>query len=480
MNCSRNIFFFVFSFVLCGFLTAQNNEIITYVEKTMKDRNIPGVSIAVIKNQKISFIKSFGFANLETKSGVTNQSVFQLASLTKPFTALCIMQLVEKGKVDLQSSISKYIDSLPKEYENITVHNLLNHTAGFPDQVNLEHNNSPVMDVSVKQQLEIILKKSLIFPAGHSCSYSDPGYFLLGMIIERASGLKYKQYLQKQIFEPFGMARSIVEDKWAIIENRVSPYKYMNKTVINGRRDYQHELPSHYGILSTIDDLVKWEFALRGNKIVASESKEKMFAPAVLNNGNEALTWGSSYGYGWMLGDLRGHKFAEHGGFSGTHFLHFIDKNLSVIVLTNLDVMSNSDPRSIAHNIAGMIDSDLASPVLTPDVKVPDDSAVKKLIKTFSHGLDNGIPDSLLGKQYALFLHNLPPPVFNRFVFDLKSFSEIKYLARDDLSNKNILKLGEKIKTIWHYQLKSDGTISSYAFYLTEENKIAAISKWKD
>lgn len=461
-------------------LSAQDDVISNYIGKVMKDRNIPGVSVAVIQDQKIIFMKSFGIANLETNTSVSNESVFQLASLTKPFTALCITQLVEQGKIDLSNPITRYIDSLPEKYKLITVHHLLTHTAGFPDQVNLVYDNSPVMDISTKKQLEIILNEPLLFPAGESCSYADPGYFLLGMIIERVSGLKFKDYLQKEVFGPIGMEHSLVEDRWAIVKNRVAPYKYINNKNINGRRDYQHELPSHFGLLSTITDLAKWEIALRDNRIVKASSLKKMWTPAVLNNGNDALTWGVNYGHGWMLGDVRGHKYAEHGGFSGTHDLHFIDKKLSVIVLTNLDVMSRSDPRSIAHNIAALVDAELNIPILNGTIKEIDKSATDKLIVTFSNGIKNGIPDDLLGKQFSSFLRNLPPPVLDRYVINWRSFSDLKCIGIDDIDDKRITKFGERIKAIWHYKFINGNNAYKYAFYLTDENKIAAITKWAD
>ena len=480
MNIRKTSILLILSILFWGTISAQDKEISSYIEKIMNDRNIPGVSIAVIQDQKITFMKSFGIANLETNTSATNESVFQLASLTKPFTALSIMKLVEEGKIELQSPITKYIDSLPKGYEMITVNNLLTHTAGFPDQVNLVYDNSPVMDISTAKQIEIILNEPLLFPAGEGCSYADPGYFLLGMIIEKASGLKYKDYLQQEIFEPFGMEHSLVEDRWAIIENRVAPYKYVNNKIINGRRDYQHELPSHFGILSTITDLTKWEIALRDNSIVSSSSLGEMWTPAVLNNGNDALTWGVNYGYGWMLGDVRGHKYAEHGGFSGTHDLHLIDKKLSVIVLTNLDIMSKSDPRSIAHHIAGIVDSELAIPALNSPINEINDSAIQKLIVSFSQGFNNGIPDALLGKQFSSFLSDLPPTVLDRYLTGWKSFTELKCIGMDEIESKDIIKFGEKVKTIWHYQFINGNNISSYAIYLTDEKKIAAIAKWKE
>lgn len=469
----------IFSIIISGTISGQDKEISNYVEKIMNDRNIPGVSIAVIQNQKIVFMKSFGIANLETNTSVTNESVFQLASLTKPFTSLCIMKLVEQGKVDLQKPITSYIDSLPGEYELITVNNLLTHTGGFPDQVNLVYDNSPVMDISTRRQLEIILNEPLLFPAGEGCSYSDPGYFLLGMIIEKASGLKYKDYLLQEIFNPFGMEHSLVEDRWTIVKNRVAPYKYVDDKIINGRRDYQHELSSHFGILSTITDLANWEIALRDNRIVSASSMKKMWTPAVLNNGNDALTWGVNYGYGWMLGDVRGHKYAEHGGFSGTHDLHFINKNLSVIVLTNLDIMSNSDPKSIAHHIAGIVDSDLAIPAPSIPMDLKGDDDMQKLIVNFSQNFKRGILSEFLTNQYSSFLSKLPPPVLDRYFSPWKSFDELNCIGKDEIETKEIFKFGEKINTIWHYQFINEKSISNYAIYITDRNKIAGITTWK-
>lgn len=479
MKISKLWILLILSFLFVGSISAQEKEISNYIKTVMNNRNIPGISVAVIQGQEVTFMQSFGIANLETNTSVTNESVFQLASLTKPFTALCIMKLVEQGKIDLQNPITSYIDSLPEVYKLITVHNLLTHTAGFPDQVNLEYDNSPVMNISTKKQLEIILEVPLLFAAGEACSYADPGYFLLGMIIEKASGQAYKDYLQQEIFKPFVMEHSLVEDRWAIIKKRVAPYRFVNNKIINGRRDYQHELPSHFGILSTITDLAKWDIALRNNSIISSNNLEKMWTPAVLKDGNDALTWGVNYGYGWMLGDVRGNRYAEHGGFTGTHSLHFIDKNLSVIVLTNLDVMSKSDPRSIAQHIAGLVDSELANPALNSPIKTIKDDDIQKLMVSFSQSLNNGMPDELLTNQFASFLKDLPPPVLDRFLSGWKSFKQLKCIGKDEIESKNIIKLGEKIKTIWHYQLIKENTQSSYAIYLTDEKKIAGITKWK-
>lgn len=474
------VFIFI-SLMTIKMLKAHNAEIDSYIENVMEKRHIPGVAVAIIQNQQVIYKQRFGFANLETNSLVTDSSIFQLASLTKPFTALVMMRLVEEGKVDLKSPVTQYIDSLPESYQKITIANLLTHTAGFQDQINLMYSNSPVMDISTADQLEIILEKPLLFSPGENCSYADPGYFLLGMVIENASGMSYQEYLQETIFNKTGMKNSQVENRWKIIKNRVEPYKYRNGEIINGRRDYQHELPSHFGILSTIDDLIKWNIVLRDGEIISQSYLNQMWDPAILNNGNDALVWGSKYGYGWMLGDVRGNKYAEHGGFTGTFCLHFIDKQLSVIVLSNLDVMSGSDPRSIAHHIAGLVSPDLANPAdETTTINNDGDPMIDQLILSYADGVKNNSSDELLSGQFANFLHELPPPVKERYLTDLNSFTELNYIGKDDVSENEITKGGKKINTIYHYQVITEKSNQTYTFYISPDNTIAWFTIWKD
>jgi len=340
-------------FPITIFSQIDSNRINQYLDSVMQSRNIPGLSIAVIKEKKVVFESEKGLSNVELNAKVTKSSVFELASLTKPFTGVAILKLVSQGKVNLDHSISKYIDSIPNQWNTITIKNLLNHTSGLPEQVVLSHGFSPVMDVSTKEQFELIKEKALEFIPNDKGLYSDPGYFLLGMIIEKVSNKTYAQFMQSEIFEPIGMLQTQIQDKWKIISNRVSAYGYNRGMLINGRRDYQHELPSHYGVLSTIADLIKWDNALRDYKIINKKLLDESFKPSLISNGDKNEIWGSNYGYGWMLGELKGRLYAEHGGFSGTHLIHFIDKDLTVIVLTNLDLRSKSNPRGIAHYIAG-------------------------------------------------------------------------------------------------------------------------------
>ncbi|HEY7545166.1 MAG TPA: serine hydrolase domain-containing protein, partial [Blastocatellia bacterium] len=201
---------------------AQADKIDSYISQKMESYRIPGAVIAAVDKGKVVLKKAYGKANLETDTPVKINSVFELASLTKPFTATAIMLLVEAGKVELDNSIGTYIDNAPDSWKNITVRHLLTHTAGFPGEVPVQWEGSPLMNVTARQQFDFIARAPLLFPPGERSLYSDPGYILLGMIIEKASGQSYREFVQKRIFEPLQMTDSSVLDQWRIIKNRVS------------------------------------------------------------------------------------------------------------------------------------------------------------------------------------------------------------------------------------------------------------------
>ena len=359
------------------YLTAQDTGVKNYLEKTMKERHIPGMSVAILSGGEVIFQEFLGLSNVELQTPVTRASIFELASLTKPFTAMGIMQLIANQQLHLEDKINQYIPNAPDFWQDITIYQLLTHSAGFPDQVNLMHGMSPVMDISTEEQLQLIFKEKLLFPPGTKSLYSDPGYFLLGLIIEKVSGLKYAEFLQKNIFDVLKMEHTSVQNKWAILKNRVAAYRFIEGELQNARRDYLHELPAHFGLLSTIDDLIKWSRTLRTNQLITADWKKKIFTAGKLKNAEKTTVWGQDYGLGWMLGTLEGQAYAEHGGFSGTHLLHFLEKDLTIIVLTNLDLRSRSNPRSIAHHIAGLVDHSLRKPDPKYFNQIPPDSFPK-------------------------------------------------------------------------------------------------------
>jgi len=340
------------------------------IRREMNAQQIPGVAVAVVEDGNLVLARAWGISNLETGTPLDTGAVFELASVTKQFTAAAIMLLAEQGKVSLDDPISKYLGSTPEPWARITVRMLLSHTAGLPIDGFPGFDGSPLLLITSKQAFEFIAKQPLIFPPGESAFYSDAGYFLAGMVIEKASGQTYRQVMQ-QIFDPVEMKSSSILDKGRILKGRVATYELRDGELRNWRRDWDHELPSFFGVFSTLADMARWDRALRRASLLEQSSQDRMWTPAKLANGQPARVFDQLYGLGWALGDVAGHRTMGHGGASGTYFLRFVDRPLTVILLTNRGV-NGRNPLLLAESVAGTLYPDLRPPHLGDPAPDPD------------------------------------------------------------------------------------------------------------
>ena len=339
-------------------VSAQTDQIDNYIQFEMNKRQIPGLALVVIRDGEVIKMKGYGFANLEHDVPVKPDTVFELASVTKQFTAAGVMLLVEEGKVKVEDPISQYLPNAPEYWKDIAVRHLLTHTSGLP---NLENGFQALrkggarLNYTTTQLYNAAKNDPMSFAPGERWQYSDVGYFLLGMIIEKASGQPYRNFLASRFFEPLGMASSSVLDQSVVLKSRAAGYTLRNGQIVSIRRVIQVELPSHYGIFSTVQDLVKWDNALAAGKVVQQSSLDQMWTPVKLNCGGSFL-----YGFGWGMEERRGHWMITHSGITGTEYTRFPDDKLTVIVLTNLG----------SHIGAREVNS--WAPRLTSDGKVAD------------------------------------------------------------------------------------------------------------
>jgi CubicO group peptidase (beta-lactamase class C family) len=310
-----------------------------YIQVEMKKRRIPGLALVVIKNGEIVKMEGYGSANLEHDAPVAPDTVFELASVTKQFTATAIMKLVEEGKIKLDDPIIKYLPRSPRKWNGITVRHLLTHTAGLADLDNGFASLPGKIDLTTAEMFKSATEDPMSFAPGAKYQYSDVGYFLLGMIIEKAGGQRYRDFLAERFFKPLGMTSTSVLDQWTVVKNRAAGYTILNGQLVNIRRVYQVELPSHFGIFSTVRDLAKWDNALATGKVVKESSLATMWTPVKLNNGSAY-----PYGFGWEIGAENGHKTISHSGYTGTEYTRFPDDKLTVIVLTNLGLHNGDEP----------------------------------------------------------------------------------------------------------------------------------------
>jgi CubicO group peptidase (beta-lactamase class C family) len=186
-------------------------------------------------------------------------------------------------------------------------------------------------DVTTEEDFGAIAKDPISFAPGHRFQYSDAGYFLLGMIIEKASGLRYRDFLTEQFFQPLGMTSTSIIDQWAIVKHRAAGYTIRDGQVSNIRHVQQAELPSHWGVLSTVTDMAKWDQSLAAGKVIKKSTLGEMWTPVRLKNGQPY-----PYGYGWEVERLGGRRMITHAGLSGTEYTILPDDRLTIIVLTNL------------------------------------------------------------------------------------------------------------------------------------------------
>ena len=304
--------------------------------------------VLVIKNKNEFYKNCAGFADFENKQPLNTNTLFDLASCSKQFTAMAIMQLYEKGKLNYSNKIEDYFPNFP--YKNITIENLLTHTSGLPDYMELFEKHWDKNKIATNKDLLHYLAKykpKASFKPGKEYEYSNTGYAILSSIIEAVSGKSFAVYLSENIFEPLGMKNSrVYNTKYSnkeTIENYAIGHTYSskNKQYLSVNKipdlDYYRYLDGVTGdgaVNSTISDLLLWDNGLRTNQLVTKLTFEKAIEPYKTNTGEL-----SNYGFGWELQkDDKFEKLIYHSGnWSGniTFVLHFLEKDISVIILSN-------------------------------------------------------------------------------------------------------------------------------------------------
>jgi CubicO group peptidase (beta-lactamase class C family) len=312
---------------------ARADRVDDLLKAEMDKHQIAGLAVTVVKNGRTVKTECYGMANLEWKVPVTRETVFEIGSMTKQFTAACILMLMEEGKLSLDDNISRHLKNTPPAWSNITIRHLLTHTSGIKNYTVLD-GFEMTKHLTQAQFIEKMGSYPLDFQPGDSWSYCNSGYNLLGYIVENASGKGYWDFLRERIFQPLQMTSSQSRIPSIIVPHRAAGYELKNGAHIN--RDYDlTDLFAAGAIISTITDIAKWNAALDGDKLLKSSSKELWWTAAKLNDGKT-----KNYGFGWVLDPLNGHKNIGHGGatsgFSST-IQRFPDDKLSIMILTNAD-----------------------------------------------------------------------------------------------------------------------------------------------
>jgi CubicO group peptidase (beta-lactamase class C family) len=353
-----------------------------YLQTEMRRQHIPGMSLAVVKNGKPLYVKSYGVATLEHAVPTTPQTVYQIGSIGKQFTAVAVMMLAAEHKLDLDDPLSKYLPEIPSSWGKVTLRLMLNHQSGIPQFTTPERQLLDVVhDYTDLELIQLASGQPLDFEPGTDVSYSDTGYVLLGFVINRVAGMFYGDFLQQRIFGPLRMRQTRVISDKDIVPHRASGYEQTKDGALYNQTYVSPALnrTADGSLYSTVLDLIQWDHALYGDAVLPQAVLERMWRIDPHRNGQRPLY---HYGYGWENNRLRDHRLVEYdGNWQGFQaaMSRYVDKKLTIILLTNRSLCRTL---RLGHTVAGLIDPDLEPyPEFAPDSDPEKTAAFKAFLE---------------------------------------------------------------------------------------------------
>jgi len=308
----------------------------------------PGAAVMIIKEGVILFSNGYGLANLENEIPITNETNFRLASITKQFTAMCIMILINHGELDFETTLVEIFPPFPSYGNNITIRYLLNHTSGLVDYESLIQNDATeqVSDMDVYNMMTGL--DSTYFTSGTDYRYSNTGYALLAMIVEKKSGLTFSEFLKENIFSPLEMNNSVAHQEGiSNITNRAYGYSQEDDGYNLDDQSLTSAVLGDGGIYTSLNDMFRWDQSLYTDSLVPYEILNEAFTSGELSSGEK-----TGYGFGWRMDTYlyrnRAHHTGSTRGFRNV-FMRFPDQKISILILTN---RNSGRPINIAEKIA--------------------------------------------------------------------------------------------------------------------------------
>jgi D-alanyl-D-alanine carboxypeptidase len=311
----------------------------------------PSVAVAVVRGSDTLVMKGFGFADIESKRPATPNTIYRIGSLTKQFTSAGIMRLVERGKLSLDDDLSKYVPNFPLQGHHVTIRHLLTHTSGI-------HNYTAMpgwqptwgSDLTTDSIVGFVKKEKFDFEPGDKYNYSNTGYVLLGMVIEKVSGKTYAKFVEDELFKPLKLTHTSYCPSRTTDPAFASGYARKDSTFVAAPYLSLTHPHAAGALCSSVSDFVRWQRALTGGQVVSPASFTLMTTPAKLNDGKT-----SNYGFGLSTGMMGTHRSITHsGGIHGftTFASYFPDDSLNIVVFDN---SGEVNPGPFAANIARVL-----------------------------------------------------------------------------------------------------------------------------
>jgi len=379
-------------------------------------------NIMVVKDHKIIYQRSNGFANYQTRTPLTVKSVFELASVSKQFTAIAILMLYERKLIDIDDLLSLYIPELP--YKGVTIRHLLNHTSGLPNYMWVLENNWKYAHLPSNEEMIQMLAAhppNVSFQPGRRHSYSNTGYALLASVVERVTGKPFSQFMRENVFEPLGMENTFtsteVMDSVFYIPHLVSGHRATRRGFIRINPSVNNRVLGDKGIHSNLEDLYRWDQSFYNEKLVKQSTLRQAYKSLTLTNRRSF-----PYGFGFRIGDKNGERYVfHHGLWEGfrTSFMRYIEHGNAIVILNNTNQNLNAE---IVNQVESILDEPAEiSPTAQLALCIIYDG-LPAAVEMFSKMKDSGTivtPDAQEFFQIAALLREMNKPELSNRLFNL-------------------------------------------------------------
>ncbi|MGZ3182095.1 MAG: serine hydrolase domain-containing protein [Telluria sp.] len=435
---------------------ARADQVDDYLRAQMALNHVPGAAVAIVRDGQVVKLQAYGEANLEWHAAATTDTMFQLASSTKPFTGMLLLRLQQAGKLKLDESIGVYLKDIPAAWQPITVRMLANHSSGIPDNVP----SKPTLDEYVKAAQAM----PLVHAPGASAEYGIGGYIVMEKVIEVVSGMPYTAALQRYVLEPLGLRHTAFENATGsaemrsidVLPHRASIYdwkdgRYQNFTFQFGAQGYDAG-----GLLTSAEDLAKVAVALDGRAFLTQASLDAMWQRQTLGNGKQ-----NGFGAGWAVREVNGRLSVGHsGGPALSDVLHFPKERMTFVVLTNGQALYPYLAQGVSELYLP------PPPVVVPkgiaDTRPAVTDTVRAVLRDGLAGKVNADHFSPAGQQQFIepFKQFLLP-----FFHSLDALDELVLLSEEKtphgIGRKYFARHGKKAVT-WGFDLDQDGKINGF------------------
>lgn len=379
----------------------QSKEIDRYIKKIIQINEIPGMAVGIVTNNKVTFQKYYGMATLETPKKVDANSMFRIYSTTKLMSNVGLFQLIEQGKVSLDDKISKYIDNVPAEWQNIQIKNLVSHSSGLPDWISFS--DIPT-DASNTEVINRLSKEKMDFETGSDYRYNQTNYMLVMMIIERVTGEKFEDYIVNNQFSDSRNQVVFSSNSIEKIPNRIVKYiynkdthHYDKSTFVEGRRAH-----SANGLAITLPAFLQWSIHLSKNDFLKPATQELMWKPFEYKDKNILFT------HGWDMGTFNNIKSYHFSGGNVSAYRIFPDKNMAVVLMYN-GYKESAVMYQMINQIAGIMEKRLLNPYTLAEEHTKSEALVH-------HDLKKEIYGYRTEKDNIIFSYQFPEKQSTEFI----------------------------------------------------------------